>query len=643
MSDAIFTPSRRSVLAAAGLAATTGCVRRVRSALDRETPRQLSLSVKTLPADADPAATRLARVLTENLRQVGINATLVPMELEELYRDVLLNQSFDLYIGTFPAFDDPDVLRLLLHSQFAVEPGWQNPFGVSDLSLDELLETQAMQSGRDRKQTLAAIQRRVARDQPFTVIAFPDEIRATRATSFLGWNPQWTGSTTDFLQLTPAELATSPSIPPAISESDAIATETNREPPADASTTTTQTTDTESAPEATATTTPTADSDMVTARMTIVDPRPTRNRNPLAVEFRGGIPLTDLVYDSLAKRVDGSLLPWAAESWSWETADSTMPTVTLTLRSGQTWHDGEPLTAEDVVFTYEFLADTSLGEFSTPVPAPVYRAESSLVSGVRALDGETVELEFAHASPEVAVNALTVPLLPEHIWEETARRASVAGIDTGRQVTEALVWGNPNPVGSGPFAFADATVDTFLSFTPFEDHFLAREDEDGPFEPFLNAFTFDRVRFDYVPSSAACVELLTLDRADATASPLAPQTARDIGRAEDLDFYVTPSTGFYHLGFNVRTAPLSDPRFRRAVASLLDKQHLVGSVFGGYATPATSPLDGTNFVPSDLEWDGEDAELPFVGSNGELNVERARQRFKDAGYRYTEGGKLVYG
>ncbi|WP_410765976.1 ABC transporter substrate-binding protein [Haloferax sp. DFSO60] len=640
MSDAIFTPSRRSVLAAAGLAATTGCVRRVRSALDRETPRQLSLSVKTLPADADPAATRIARVLTQNLRLVGINATLVPMELEELYRDVLLNQSFDLYISTFPGFSDPDVLRLLLHSQFAVEPGWQNPFGVSDLSLDELLETQAMESGRDRKQTLAAVQRRIARDQPFTVIAFPDEIRATRATSFLGWNPQWTGKATDFLQLTPAELATSPSIPPAIRDSETV--ETNPEPPAADSTTRATRTDTESAPEAT-TTTPSSETDLITARMTIVDPRPTRNRNPLAVEFRGGVPLTDLVYDSLARRVDGSLVPWAAESWSWETAEYTMPSVTVSLRPGQTWHDGEALTAEDVVFTYEFLADTSLGEFSTPVPAPMYRTESSLVSDVRALDDLTVELSFANASPEVAVNTLTVPLLPEHIWRETARRASVAGIDTGRQITEALVWGNPRPVGSGPFQFADATVDTFVSFEPFTEHFLVSEDESGPLGPYQHAFAFDQLRFDYVPSSAACVELLTLDRADATASPLAPQSARDIGRAENLDFHVVPSTGFYHLGFNVRTAPLSDPRFRRAIASLLDKQYLVDSVFDGYATPATSPLDGTKFVPSDLEWNGEDAELPFVGTNGQLNVERARQRFKDAGYRYTDSGKLVYG
>ncbi len=619
-------PSRRSVLAAVGLAATGGCVREVQSAIDRDSPKQLSLTIKTVPADADAVATTIARFLSSKLKRVGIDASVVLMSFEELLRDVLVNQSFDLYVARYPARHDPDFVRPLTHSQFGVEPGWQNPFGYSSLGVDDLLEKQARQTGNARNKTLFEIQRRLVRDQPFSVVAFPDEVRATRSGEITGWVDSDVHSLASYLSLTPPEESESTPTPTRSSGDGGLAAAART------------TTDTPTTP-----TTATPDEDAAAeVQMTLTDDRPTKNLNPLAVEFRREGTITGLLYDSLARYVDGSVVPWLAESWEWRT-DGT-PSVDVRLRSGLSWHDGEPLTAEDAAFTYRFLADTSLGTFSSPVPAPRFRSRTSLVDSVEARGDRTVRISFGRASRPVAAHSLTVPLLPRHVWEPKAAKATVAGIDTGSQVTKALVWNNPSPVGSGPFRFRSKSVKESVVLEPNTDHFLVTDPTvGGAAGQFAGGFAFDRLVFAIVPSSGAAVELLQRGQADGTASPLDPSAVPEIGRSNRLDFHVSRSQAFYHVGFNVRKAPLGNPRFRRAVARLIDKQYLVDEVFKGYAKPASSPLAGYAPVASDLVWSGTDPKLPFAGADGSLDVERAREFFRKAGYRYTNSGKLVYG
>jgi len=102
--------------------------------------------------------------------------------------------------------------------------------------------------------------------------------------------------------------------------------------------------------------------------------------------------------------------------------------------------------------------------------------------------------------------------------------------------------------------------------------------------------------------------------------------------------------GFYHVGYNARRAPLSNPRFRAVLASLLDKETLVDEAFSGYAEPAASPLAAASeWVPEDLRWDDRETDpvYPFVGESGSVDVERARDRLRDAGYRFDDEGRLL--
>lgn len=593
-------PTRRRLLAAAGgsaLVATAGCVREVRSLVTRDTPSQVSLDIKTTPADADPRAIRIARYLAGKLDAVGIDATITPMSRESLFRDVLLNQSFDLYVAPFPGRVDPDFLYPLLHSQFATEPGWQNPVGYANLEVDRLLDRQRRQAGTKRQQTLATIQRAVVRDQPLSVVAFPDEIRAVRDDAFVGWKRAPIHTPQGYLAL---DHATEARRLDGDTEEDRVLT------------------------------------------MTLTDSRPTENLNPLAVEMRSGETMTDLLYDPLGRWIDGGVEPWLAADWTWSNpSDTPGPAVTVRLRDDLTWHDGTELTADDVAFTYRFLADTSLGRFDSPVPAPRFRGRGSLVTDADLLDDRTVRLTLADSSRAVGARSLTVPVLPRHVWESKADQATVAGLDLGGGVTRALVWSNPDPVGSGPYRVERRSAEEHLVLAATEDHFLTRDGLDDHLEPYTGTPAATQLRFTVVPSGGAAVELVDADEADATASGVMPTDVPTIGRSENVDLNVDQSRAFYHVGYNVRREPTSSPRFRRAVARLLDKAFLTRTVFDGYGVPAASPLARSDALAPALAWQGEDPELPFPGENGTLDVDRVRETFREAGYRYSESGRLL--
>lgn len=584
---------RRGFLAAAGAAgatATSGCLEQLRSVVGRESFEQVSLTVKTVPADTDGAAVRIARELAKNLGQVGVDAEVLPLAEEELLRDVLVNANFDLFVARYPAHDDADFLRAALHSSFVEEPGWQNPFGYANLTVDELLVEQRRADPGSRGAVLADLQRAFVRDSPFAVVAFPDEPHAMRTDRFEGWFDAATHSKLGYLSLRRLDAA-------------------------DATT---------ESPE--------------TLGVGITDGRPTRNRNPLSVEFRDRGVVTGLLYDSLGQRIDDRVEPWLAASWAWD-IEGDRPVVDVNLREGLRWHDDTELTADDVAFTYRFLADTSLGEGAIRVPSPRYRGRVTLLEAVEALDERTVRLRFVPASRSVAARALTVPVLPAHVWRDRTARANIGGVPLSEYATEALVSNNEDAVGSGPFTFEQAAADELLELRRFEGHFLNDEVE-GAVAPYAGRPAFDALRFVVVPSPGAALELLEAGELDATASPLDPAQVPKVGRSSRLRLAVDTMDAFYHVGFNARRPPLGNPRFRRVVARLLDREHVASDVFGGYAAPSVSPLARTGqafALPDDV---AADEGLAFPGTDGELDVEAARDLFREAGYSYR-GEKLL--
>lgn len=597
---------RRAILASLAVGTTafsSGCIRRLRAITGWQSSKQVTLRIKTVPADADPYALRIARHISGWLRTAGIDTQVTPMAYEELSRQVLLNHEFDLFVARTPAqFQTPDALYSLLHSRFATASGWQNPFGYTNLNVDDLLETQRHSNGERRREAVSQLQQTVATTQPFTVVAFPDDIRAVRSDRYTNWRDL--RSPLGYLALERADR----------DKGGSNTAQARNE-----------------------------------LRTVITDPRPTENLNPLVAEFRDINVLTGLLYDALGYTHDGETIePWLADSWELSKG-SEGPRARVRLRPDLTWHDGESLTSEDVAFTYAFLADTTLGsgveteskeDERNSIPSPRFQGRSDLVSNVNALDSQTVEFQFVECNPRIATRAFTVPILPKHVWKNRTGPASIGGIEVG-PATEALVMNNIPPVGSGPLAFVRNSPKERLVLEAFDEHFLAQEDVSGLPSRLAGGPAFDRLRMRVVGSGSTAIKITANGETDATGTAVGAGTIPRIGRANPLNLLVRRSGTFYLVGYNTRRSPLTNPRIRNALARLIDKAYLTEEVFGGYAQPAVSALDGTDWLPSDLQWNGTDPVTPFLGDNGELDVESVRDAFRNAGYRYDNDGKLV--
>lgn len=578
------------MVGAGSIAATSGCLNRFRRTAEREEPSQVSLEIATLPDDEDPHVIRIANHVAEALRAAGIDIDVIPRQKEIFLRQVLINQDFDLYVWRTPPQSDPDFLRPLLHSRFAEEPGWQNPFGFSNSLIDEMLMDQMVQTGESWATTVRQLQDAITEERPFVPIAFDTDHRLSR---------------TD-------RVIVDQDVPPG-GGAWILALRRSEELP---------------------------DADDVDCRLGTTDGRLTHNLNPIAVEYRGETGVVDAIYDPVVREWGNSYVPWGAESWEWTSPiGASAPTIEITLREDILWHDEEPLTADDVAFTYEFLADTTMTEEDPNVPAPRFRGRTSLIDSTEATDDRIVRVQFERSSRRVASQALTLPILPEHIWSEHTELTDVAGITIADATTDALVIDNTDPVGSGAFRVTNVSGDDGVELARFEDHFVWSEGFRESLPPRLEIGDFNALDVDARPSAANVAESIREGGLDTSLTGLGREHA--VGD-DDTNVNVSETTALYHVGFNVREGPLTGHGFRNAIARLIDHTYVVDEIFQGGAIPTLSPIADTDLVPSTLQWTGPES-ATFAGEpgTGEVEADVAMSGFRDAGFQYSADGELL--
>lgn len=636
--------SRRSVLAAGlvgAVGATSGCIDRVQSATGQGPTNQLTLTISTVPADDDREAIQIARSLQANLEAVGVDVSIDVRSRTEFLERILIENDFDVFVGRQPVPRDPDALYEALHSTFTHEAGWQNPYGFTSLSFDGLLEEQRHAEGDDREAAVERLLGTLAAEKPFEPICIPEEYRVGRTDRFSDWSDGHLASRHGYLEVTPADGV-----------SQLLAT--------------------------------------------VTDDLPTRHVDPVSAEFRQQPMMVDLVYDSLATVNDGEREPWLAEHWSWSDGgipesphatdssagredgsgeyrdgsddyqytagdtdsssalydqgieasndpardsgdDSSSMTATVDLREKCRFHDGRRVSANDVVFSYRFLSDATMGRGRSPSRPPRFRGRLSAVEAIERLDDYRVAIEVS-TSAAVGERALDVPILPEHIWRERVERrfqgfehATGAGDSWGH-----LEMSNVPPVGSGPYQVADRSGRDYLALERFDEHFTLRRRVDlaGP--------GVQSLRFEVDPGSAASMGRIDNGTADVTASPIQSHVIDDVPGNGDLERFESTPRSLFVVGFNARSRPCSNTHFRRAVTQLIDRERFVDTVFEGHAEPVTTPL-AEEWVPEDLTWSGDDPVTPFPETDGELDVDEAKTAFERAGYRYDDQERLLEG
>jgi len=292
---------------------------------------------------------------------------------------------------------------------------------------------------------------------------------------------------------------------------------------------------------------------------------------PLVYESVGR-DVTDQVFERLATLAGGAApidpagyRPALAERW--ERVDSL--TLRFHLRAGAAWQDGVPVTAGDVVFSFDAYAD----------PALDTEAGAALAGQVTvtAEDSATVLVRFARAYPEQIYDATWhVRILPAHIWGAIPR--AEWGADT------ALA----HVVGSGPYRVTDWV----------RGQSLRLEAVPG------NPAAIRTIVWRFVPDPDAAVNLLLSAEADVVEQLGGPGRVARVANHSAAQLVRYPSAVYGFLGFQLRDANgkphplLGDRALRRALAMAVDRQTLATAIYGKGTAAPPGPMSQLLWIDS---------------------------------------------
>ncbi|MFV1988280.1 MAG: ABC transporter substrate-binding protein [Gemmatimonadota bacterium] len=293
--------------------------------------------------------------------------------------------------------------------------------------------------------------------------------------------------------------------------------------------------------------------------------------------------------------------PWLARSWDLDESG-----VTFELRDDVDWHDGRPVTVEDVKFTFDLAKNPA-------VASPLGSAYLSQVESAEIVGPRRIRFEFSepHAEP---LEDFFWPPVPRHLFADVAAE-EVARHPFGRQ-----------PVGSGPYRFVSWAVGQGLEFRAVE-----RFPEELGGVPAIG-----RVSYRIVPEPTT--RLAQLRRGEIHLDgPITPRDAERVRDDPDIEVVSFPWRQFTYVGWNTLREPFTEPEARRALAMAIDRAQLLEALMLGRGRPASS------VIPPWHRYDPGLAPLPHAPDSAAAILERLGWRDSDGdGVRERKGVRLSF-
>ena len=247
-------------------------------------------------------------------------------------------------------------------------------------------------------------------------------------------------------------------------------------------------------------------------------------------------------------------IPHLAERW-----EMTDTSVTFMLRRDVKWHDGRPVTAEDVKFTFDMAKDPATASLIGSAYLPMVKA-------AEARDSFTIHFTFLEPHAQALEDFWWAPA-PKHLLE------NVSAADMRNAPY------NRAPVGSGPFKFSQWQSNQRLIL---EKNPAFPEALGGPAR-------LDRVVFRIIPEpSTLLTELIT--GGIQVDIPLAPDQTRQVEQNEGVELHAFPGKTVYYIGWNNTKPPFNAAPLRRALAMALNREEIINALLFGQGTPATSTV-----------------------------------------------------
>jgi peptide/nickel transport system substrate-binding protein len=339
--------------------------------------------------------------------------------------------------------------------------------------------------------------------------------------------------------------------------------------------------------------------------------------------------------------VTGELSPGLAESW--EVSKDNLR-ITFTLREGLKWSDGEPLTVDDVMFTFNDLV------FNEKIPTPkrdgLRIGDKGVLPTIRKLDDRRFEFTtpepFAPLLRAVAGGVESgVAIMPKHLLENTVKDEDGDG-----QLKFLTTWGtdvNPSTiVGNGPYTMVNYTPNERVIFK--RNPYYWRKDAQGNPQPYIERFIWSIVE-------SGETSLMQFRSGDLDATGVGPASFSLLKKEENRGKFTIinagPAAGMSFIAFNLNQGkrngkPLISPiksrwfntvAFRQAVAYAIDRRTMINNLYRGLG----EPLNSTISVPNPYYLSPESGRLKTY----EFDPAKSKELLLNAGFQYNDRGQLL--
>ena len=312
----------------------------------------------------------------------------------------------------------------------------------------------------------------------------------------------------------------------------------------------------------------------------------------------------------LRKSMTNELEPCLAESFS---VSEDKQTLTFKLRENVKWHDGEPFTAEDVKFTFEFICHPDYAGPFSAIGKAIAGSDEYLagtaheVSGIKIIDPSTVSITTRDVDATMMERLCTsILIIPKHVWGDIPVKQAL-------EQTELL----RNPVGTGPFKISKFVPDQYVEMVANDLYWNGRPHVDKYIIQVANPET---AQTQIINNE---VDILAVKQMN----------------PDDLDYY--KSAGIFvdtisfdaamNLGVNNSVEILNDKRVRQAFAYAIDREAIVRDILYGYGTVANVPYQPDFWAN------------PKEGLNTyKYNPQKAIELLEEAGWKYRKDEKQMY-
>jgi peptide/nickel transport system substrate-binding protein len=289
--------------------------------------------------------------------------------------------------------------------------------------------------------------------------------------------------------------------------------------------------------------------------------------NPLAVSSAYSWILLDFVYagGTYLDPYNFEVHPWVYPDWTVENVDSGAPDVYFDVRDDLTFTDGEDLTIDDVLFSYQYMMDQKPARYLSSVE-PIENIEEA--------DNDwDVHMKLTKPIGTYEVNQLAIPIIPEHIWTEVD---DYQKYQPGQQAPE-------RPVGSGFGKVTKYQADTSAKIefqdTPLtsqqwvKDHAKLRDG--GPF--------LDSIEYKFFTGQSPLNQAFLQGEVDCMYGSMPASKVPDVQKAQGKMLVPGSDTGYGYFGYNLRRVPFDDLPFRQALSFLWDDVYWINRLNRGLA------------------------------------------------------------